>query len=69
MVLFYLLQYYSKILHSSIISPKTILTILLTYYFAYRIKTIQSSEITVSQYKFAYSIQAKKLFSLSLKSY
>lgn len=41
---------------NSILSPKTILTISLNYSFAYRTKTIQSSEITVSQYKFAYSV-------------
>lgn len=47
---------------NSILSPKTILAILLTYCFGYRTKTVQSSEITVSQYKFAYSVQTKKLF-------
>lgn len=44
-------------LRNSVLSPKIILTILVTYCFAYRSKIIQSRETNVSQHKFVYSVQ------------
>lgn len=42
---------------NSVLSPKTILAILVTYCSAYRSKTRQSGEVNVSQQKFVYSVQ------------